>query len=90
MSLFLKSQVQAFFDVNGMDVMSADSIPVAETINGYEWVTEEASGFVAAFLITGYLLGLAGLLTFPGATSWMEDLCSFKTFELKLSPIIES
>jgi hypothetical protein len=43
MTLFLKSRVQAFFDVNGMDVMTADSIPVAEILNGQEYVTEEAA-----------------------------------------------
>jgi hypothetical protein len=62
MSLFLKSQVQAFFDVNGMDVMSADSIPVAETINGYEWVTEEAA---VAYVYKSFFSGLyPDLVTF--------------------------
>ncbi len=64
MSLFLKSRVQAFFDVNGMDVMTADSIPVAETINGQEYVTEEAA---VEYVYKSYFSGL-----YPDLVSWCK------------------
>ena len=59
MTLFLNSRVQAFFDVNGMDVMTADSIPVAEILNGQEYVTEEAAvDYVYKSFFSGLYLDL--------------------------------
>ena len=64
MSLFLKSRVQAFFDVNGMDVMSADSIPVAETRGGQEYVTEEAA---VDYVYKSFFSGL-----YPDLVTWCK------------------
>ena len=65
MSLFLKSRVQAFFDVNGMYVMSADSIPVAEILNGQEWVTEEAA---VDYVLNSCFSGL-----YPDLVAWCKN-----------------
>ena len=64
MTLFLKSRVQAFFDVNGMDVMTADSIPVAEILNGHEYVTEEAA---VDYVYKSFFSGL-----YPDLVSWCK------------------
>jgi hypothetical protein len=65
MTLFLKSRVQAFFDVNGMDVMSADSIPVAETREGQEWVTEEAA--------VDYVYNSFFSVLYPDLVTWCKN-----------------
>jgi 3-deoxy-D-manno-octulosonic acid (KDO) 8-phosphate synthase len=42
MKVLVKSRVQEFFDVNGMDVMSASSIP-SVIFDGIEYVSEDSA-----------------------------------------------
>jgi len=56
MKLLLKSKVQNFFDVNGMDVLNATSIPTVEIINGAEWVSEDAA---VKYVYESYFEGLS-------------------------------
>ena len=65
MTLFLKSRVQAFFDVNGMDVLSADSIPVATTRGTQEWVTEEAA--------VDYVYNSFFSVLYPDLVTWCKN-----------------
>ena len=55
MKVLVKSRVQEFFDINGMDVLSADSIPTAGTVDGVEYVSEEAA---TEYIYRSYFSGL--------------------------------
>ena len=54
-SLFKKSRVQSFFDINGMDVLSADSIPTAKIIDDIEYVSEDSA---VLYIYSSYFSGL--------------------------------
>ena len=45
MKVLLKSRVQEFFDINGMDVLSVNSIPTLSVIDGKEYVSEESATY---------------------------------------------
>jgi len=70
MRVLVKSRVQEFFDVNGMDVLSADSIPTVGTVSGVDYVSEEAA---TRYLFNSYFSGLWRDLGGFCPSYWMED-----------------
>jgi len=55
MEVLVKSRVQEFFDINGMDVLSADSIKTVATVNGIEYVYVDAA---TEYIYRSYFSGL--------------------------------
>ena len=70
MRVLVKSRVQEFFDVNGMDVLSADSIPTVGTVDGVDYVFE---GTATYYLFNSYFSGLWRDLGEFCPSYWMED-----------------
>ena len=55
MRVLEKARVQKFCDGNGLDVLSADSIPTVGTVDGVEYVSEEAA---TEYIYRSYFSGL--------------------------------